>query len=364
MSLIEKTKNGLTKVRDNIYSIINGIGKMISNILIWAFLTAIAIFGVAYFVNVPIEYDANMMIEYRDFVVNKRSLKIHIEDCSSVSKMSERNKLFINNSLENLINSGYNICKRCKAGVKRKHENVARTLEDIENFLFGNEDISFKSYDEYLKSIDEMGEWYVNHIATYEGTPSEIDATENAKNYYRDNKNKIIKQGIINCYPCEYLKNCPGGYDMAGDDCVRFIFSCLNNMDNNFINQLSKMSKYKWSGISTKFLNEKENRLQYAFTCLGFEIYDIKSSKVDINHDNYFDFEIFPIDSDFELKKGDILSRDGHIHIYLGDDENFGWGKVNGVYPQKTKTYIDRENNNIICSGESFDRVYRYIGEN
>lgn len=27
-------------------------------------------------------------------------------------------------------------------------------------------------------------------------------------------------------------------------------------------------------------------------------------------------------------------------------------------------TYIDATTNNIICSGESFDRVYRYIGEN
>ena len=27
-------------------------------------------------------------------------------------------------------------------------------------------------------------------------------------------------------------------------------------------------------------------------------------------------------------------------------------------------TYIDATTNNIICSGESFNRVYRYIGEN
>ena len=364
MSLIEIIKYGLIKVIEIIRNIITNIIKNIRNISIWAFLTAIAIFGVVYFVNIPIEYDVNMMIEYRDFVVNKKSLKIHIEDCSSVSKMSERNKLFVNNSLENLINNGYNICKRCKAGVKREHENVARALEGIENLFFGNGDISFKSYDEYLKSIDEMGEWYVNHIATYEGTPSEIDATENAKNYYRDNKNKIKKQGIINCYPCEHLKNCPGGYDKAGDDCVRFVFSCLNNMDNNFINQLSKMSKYKWSGINTKYLNKNENELQYALTCLGFEIYDIEQEKIDLNNDGYFDFEIFAIDNDFTLQKGDILSRDGHIHIYLSDDKNFGWGKVNSVYPQETLTYKDVATNYIICNGEKFNRVYRYIGEN
>ena len=83
-----------------------------------------------------------------------------------------------------------------------------------------------------------------------------------------------------------------------------------------------------------------------------------------MNDDGYSDFEIKAIDNTFKLRKGDVLSRDGHIHIYLSEDENFGWGKVNNVYPQKTKTYIDSTTYNIICSGESFNRVYRYIGEN
>ena len=362
MSLVEKTKRGFAKAKNGIKNILNDISQNIRNIFVWGFLTIIAIFGVVYFVNVPIEYDVEMMIENRDFIINKRSLKIHIDNCPSVSKMSEKNKFFVNNSLENLIKNGYNVCNRCRAGVKRKHEYVARTLEGIENLLFGNDDISFKSYDEYLASIEKMGKWYVNHVATYEGDLDEENMTEEAKKNY--DKIKITKRGKINCYPCDYLKNCTGEYKKAGDDCVRFVFSCLNNMDKNFINNLSKFSKYKWSSISSRLLNVEKNRLQYSLVNLGFEIYDIKPVKVDLNHDGYFDFKIFAIDNEFELKKGDILSRDGHIHIYLGDDENFGWGKVNNKYPQKTKTYIDRKNNNIICSGETFNRVYRYIGEN
>ena len=111
-------------------------------------------------------------------------------------------------------------------------------------------------------------------------------------------------------------------------------------------------------------INTAENQLQYAMTNLGFKIYDTIPKKVDLNGDKYFEFEIFPIDKEFKLQTGDILSRDGHIHIYLSDTENFGWGKVNNVYPQKTSTYIDSISNNIICSGAAFDRVYRYIGEN
>ena len=274
--------------------------------------------------------------------------------------MSERNKLKINDSLDNLTKNGYFVCNKCKAKKKKKNEYVASTLEGIENLIFEDKDVSLKSYNEYLDSIDEIGKWYVEHIATYETNPDDI-ATESAKEYYKNNR--IDKRGDIFLYPCDNLKNCAGEYTKAGDDCVRFLFSCLNNMDNNFIKLLSKYSKYKWSSISSNILNERKDQLQYALTNMGFEIYDIEPEKVDLNGDKYFEFEIYPIDTNFKLQKGDILSRDGHIHIYLSENENFGWGKVNNVYPQTTLTYIDSTTNVIICNGESFNRVYRYIGE-
>ena len=342
---IIKTIGDVLKNASNLFvNIIHFIKKYMKSILVWAFLTALSIVGVTYIVNIPIDYEINLMTEYRNYIVNKRSLKIHIEECHSVSRMSERNKLQINNSLENLLNDGYFICNRCKAGVKRKNEFIASSLESIENVLFGSEDITLKTYDEYIKSIDEMGRWYVEHIATYETKPDE-DATKTAKEYYKNNK--IKRRGNICLYPCENLKDCAGEYTKAGDDCVRFIFSCLNNMDKNFINVLSKNSKYKWSSINSSRLNNKKDQLQHEMTNMGFEIYDVKPEKVDINGDKYFEFEILPIDKNFKLQKGDILSRDGHVHIYLSDEENFGWGKVNNVYPQKTLTYIDATTNNI-----------------
>lgn len=340
---------------------LNNIKNSVKNLIIWLFLTVISLGAVTYVVNLPIEYDTNLMYEYKDYVVNKRTLKIHIKDCYSVSKMSERNKLLVNETVENLIKKGYIICNRCKAGIKRRHEFIANTLENIENILFGNREISLKSYEEYLDSIEEMGKWYVNHVATYETQLDDI-ATDNAKDYYKNNK--IDKRGNIYLYPCENLKNCAGEYTKAGDDCVRFMFSCLNNMDKNFVYLLSRYSKYKWSAISSNLLNTKVNQLQYAMINLGFEIYDIEPQKIDLNRDGYFEYEIFPIDKEFKLKKGDILSKDGHIHIYLSEDENFGWGKVNDVYPQNTYTYIDTAKSVIICSGEEFNRVYRYVGGN
>ena len=207
-----------------------------------------------------------------------------------------------------------------------------------------------------------MGKWYVDHVATYEGVLDENKATENAKKYYNDIE--VTKKGNIYCYPCDYLKGSAGEYTKAGDDCVRFVFSCLNNMDNSFIHLLSKFSKYKWSSISSNLINKSNKQFSYAMTNLGFEIYGVKYGKIDFNKDGYFDFEIFPIDDRFNLQKGDILSRDGHVHIYLSENENFGWGKVNSIYPQESPAYIDRNTNMIICSGEAFDRVYRYTGEN
>ena len=69
-----------------------------------------------------------------------------------------------------------------KQELKEKNEFIASSLENIENLLFGSEDITLKTYDEYLNSIDEMGKWYVEHVSTYETNPDE-SATETAKEY-------------------------------------------------------------------------------------------------------------------------------------------------------------------------------------
>lgn len=405
-----------------IKDVIKNIFKDINALLITILLSSVAILGVTnYIVSVPINYSMEDLNSTKNYVLNRRTLKIHKENCPAVAKMSKRNKINVNDSINNLTQKGYVICNRCRAGIKRQNEIVANLLDGIDFLLFGEEVIDLPTKEEYLKSIDEMGIWYVNNIPTYQNELQEEqiadytgnlvnvkkyelknkkDNKENKKKYnvitsdtginidkfdknenilkckeeavinYSQNYDKISYIGNIACYPCEYLKDSVGGYNFAGDDCVRFMFSCLNNMDNRFVNLLSKYSKTKWRGVNTKRIANNNLEIQYAMQKMGFEIFDIESTEVDFNKDGYYEFLIKKLDSNFKLEKGDIITyydeveNEGHIHFYLSEDENFGWGKVNRVYPQKSKTYIDSNTNKIICNEVAFTRVYRYIGNN
>lgn len=330
--------------------------------MVFAFLSIISLGITTYLVKMPIDYDADDLSIKKEYLVNKRTLKIHKMDCSAIDKMSEKNKKIINDSIINLTSNGYIICNKCNAGIKRKNELAVNVLNKLDDLLFGEDIKNMPVKDRYLQSIDIMGEWYVSNIATYETRFYDNASILAIENYYR-NKNKIKQKGNINCYPCEYLVDSDGGYNKAGDDCVRFMFSCLNKMDKRFVNTLSKYSKLKWSNINSWKLFKENANLQYAMQKLGFEIYDFIPSFIDLNNDGYYEGIINRIDNSFKLQKGDILSRDGHIHFYLNDNENFGWGKVNNVYPQNSVTYINYQNHTIVCNGEIFTRVYRYVGE-
>lgn len=335
--------------------------KYLSTILISIVLTVVAIVGANYLVNTPIEYEIDSLKIEKNYIINNKSHKIHVPNCDSAQRMSTKNKKYVTDSLENLISNNYYICDRCHSGLKRKNELLSNIIAQFDSLLFGDGVIELPSKDAYLKSIDQMGKWYVEHVSTYCTVADDI-ATDDAKKYYLNNIKNINKIGNLFMYPCEYLENSNGGYNQAGDDCVRFWFSCLNAMDINFVNSISKYSKIKWSRITSRKLALDEDRLQYALTNLGFEIYDQFPRSVDINNDGCIDFSVLPIDENFILQKGDVISRNGHIHIYLTDNENFGWGKVNNAYPQFTNTYIDYSDNTIICTKEKFTRVYRYNG--
>ena len=51
--------------------------------------------------------------EVGEYVVNKRTGKIHSPACSSIDKMSEKNKKSSHESREQLIKQGYQPCKNC-----------------------------------------------------------------------------------------------------------------------------------------------------------------------------------------------------------------------------------------------------------
>lgn len=51
--------------------------------------------------------------EYPDYILNKKTHKIHLPECKSVSRMSEKNKLEFKGDIMELISSGYDPCKEC-----------------------------------------------------------------------------------------------------------------------------------------------------------------------------------------------------------------------------------------------------------
>lgn len=52
----------------------------------------------------------------QDYILNIRSKKIHLPDCKSVKKMSEKNKKAVHSTLADLESQGYEPCKNCLSG--------------------------------------------------------------------------------------------------------------------------------------------------------------------------------------------------------------------------------------------------------
>ncbi len=51
--------------------------------------------------------------EVKEYVLNTRSMKIHLPECESINSISENNKKTVSDSLTNLLNQGYVPCKNC-----------------------------------------------------------------------------------------------------------------------------------------------------------------------------------------------------------------------------------------------------------
>ena len=45
--------------------------------------------------------------EVKEYVLNTRSMKIHLPECESINSISENNKKTVSDSLTNLLNQGY-----------------------------------------------------------------------------------------------------------------------------------------------------------------------------------------------------------------------------------------------------------------
>ena len=346
------------------------------------------------------------------YLLNVRSKKVHSKECGVGKRSKEKNKQLKTDSLANIVKDGYTICGDCNAGVRKSFlTNIFDRFNESVNVDY--EDIVLPTKEEYLKAVEEIGEWYVDHIPTYcrvlqeedlqdyYGTDKNVDTIrlktkgwilDKAKEYkyitnkeinttidninpndkilranekaimnYNRHYSNVIKKGGILQYPCEFIENA-SDYNKAGDDCVRYVFTVLNSIDPQFVARISKTFKTPWSKISTKIFNGEDKDFFKTMKKNGFEIYD---SNKTIN-DEY----IKVINSNFKLERGDIICRDGHIHIYIGNEEtdNFGWGKVNRFYPANYKFSIKGNISEYIIkmdkgnSEEYYTRVYRYEG--
>lgn len=347
------------------------------------------------------------------YLLNVRSKKVHSKECGVGKRAKEKSKQLKTDSLANIVKDGYTICGDCNAGIRKSFlTNIFDRFNESVNVDY--EDIVLPTKEEYLKAVEEIGEWYVDHIPTYcrvlqeedlqdySGADNNVDsiklktkdrlfdktkeykyitskettttidmledkyqilrANEKAINNYHKYYSKIDVKGGILQYPCEFIENA-SDYNKAGDDCVRYVFTVLNSIDPQFVARISKTFEKPWSKISTKIFNGEDKDFFKTMIKNGFEIYD---SNKTIN-DEY----IKVINSNFKLERGDIICRDGHIHIYIGNEEtdNFGWGKVNRFYPANYKFSIKGNISEYIIkmdkgnSEEYYTRVYRYEGE-
>lgn len=335
--------------------------------------------------NKPIDED----ITYR---LNIKSKRVHSLDCGVGKRAKENNKLLRKDKLKNILDDGYIICGDCNAGFKKSF------VEEMIRNILGPDDVDYDdlvlpSREEYLKAIDEVGEWYVNHIPTYQkhlqeeliteytGNEEYVDtcklvpkdsisifgnkykyitskttdtkvedlnentkilkAKESAINNYNQNFWNINIKGRLLQYPCELIDD-KKSYGKAGDDCVRYWFTVLNSIDSNFVSRIEITSQKKWSGINTELIYKDDKKFAETMIKNGFEIFDCEK---ELNNEQV---NIKKIDGSFELKGGDILCRKGHIQLYIGTDrsDNFGWGKVSRSFPAHYNFSII-ENNSI-----------------
>lgn len=169
-----------------------------------------------------------------------------------------------------------------------------------------------------------------------------LQAKDLATDYYNDNYDDIDFSRLA-YYTFSEVNSEDAN---AGDDCVRFAFSCFNRMNSNFMDDFKTYSGYSYKDITSHYIagtlsvdnnillkNNPNYKVAYALYQLGFEIYDFDISKTgsfDFNNDGKNDLIINTFPSDFKLEATDFVAYGGHVHFCLEDDsvgnvkKNFG----------------------------------------
>ena len=148
--------------------------------------------------SVGMEGTENPSINEYKYMINISSNKVHTFECGNSRIRSENNKFPTNDNLISILsNEKYDVCHICYAGLRK---NKSITEEDcvlVEKYMRLYEFLQNDDTCEFLMSIFEVGNWYVNNVYTYQGglnTVSKIDsdakryASESAQNKWNEYK--------------------------------------------------------------------------------------------------------------------------------------------------------------------------------
>ena len=303
--------------------------------------------------------------EYK-YMINISSNKVHTFECGNSRIRSENNKFPTNDKLINILsNDKYDVCHICYAGLRK---NKSITEEDcvlvekymrLYEFLQNDDDTC-----EFLMSIFEIGNWYVNNVYTYQGglnTVSKIDsdakryASDNAQNKWNEYKtsyselmqvengaslnNKKIQSTTFNgdtalrysLHKCDLftdryakgdtkdrknnkvaIKNADNellGYDWknyyVSDDCSKFAAAVYYNYINKTILNNKSQDKKDGNGIDLWYTGS------YSYRITDSRI--MKTLTASNKFKLYSLSDILAAD-DFDLKPGDLLYRKEKAH--------------------------------------------------
>lgn len=126
--------------------------------------------------------------EYK-YMINISSNKVHTFECGNSRIRSENNKFPTNDKLINILsNDKYDVCHICYAGLRKNKSITEENCVLVEKYMRLYEFLQNDNDTcEFLMSIFEVGNWYVNNVYTYQGglnTVSRIDS--DAKRYASD----------------------------------------------------------------------------------------------------------------------------------------------------------------------------------
>ena len=341
--------------------------------------------------------------EYK-YMINISSNKVHTFECGNSRIRSENNKFPTNDELINILsNEKYDVCHICYAGLRK---NKSITEEDcvlvekymrLYEFLQNDDDTC-----EFLMSIFEVGNWYVNNVYTYQGglnTVSKIDsdakryASDRAQNKWNEYKtsyselmqvengaslnNKKIQSTTFNgdtalrysLHKCDLftdryakgdtkdrknnkvaIKNADNellGHDWknyyVSDDCSKFAAAVYYNYINKTILNSKSQDKKDGNGIDLWYTGS------YSFVDSNSNIYRIlknterfKFYGPDEIKQYDADYKLGERDNAFKLEPGDLLYRKEKVHY---EDKNGRNVRVSDI-PGHVEFYIG--NNKVV----------------